>query len=243
MTSVSRCGRSTGVRSGARSAGAPVVRRSRRACGARRPRAGSAAGASRLPDVVPVMPGRYGRRLRCPSPDFHWAEGGRAMAGRSAAPGRSVTSRGAGHPRRVRQRRARGCPCPRSPSAPARPLTTAHRLLGELADWGALRPPRRRPLRDRPQALGPRPAGAGAAGAAPGRRALPAGRAHRHPRHRAPRRPRRALARSTSSGSPAASRCRWSARWAAGCRCTRPAWARCCSPRRRRTSSSRRCAR
>ena len=34
---------------------------------------------------------------------------------------------------------------------------------------------------------------------------------------------------STSSGSPGASRCPSSARWAAACRCTRPASARCCS--------------
>ena len=117
------------------------------------------------------------------------------------------------------------------------PLTTAHRLLAELAGWGALA---RRPdgaLRDRPPAVGPRPARPGAARAAAGRRPVPAGRATPPPATRCTSRSGRGTARSTSSGSPAGSRCRWSARSAAGCRCTPPAWARCCSPQPRPTSS------
>ena len=110
------------------------------------------------------------------------------MAGRSGAPGRSVTSRALGTPRRLRQHQ--------SPAVPVRD----RRALGHAADdrppaarradrLGRAGPAHRRPLRDRPQALGPRPAGAGAAGAAPGGRAVPARRAHDDPGHRAPRRP------------------------------------------------------
>src|ERR671917_1853773 len=82
------------------------------------------------------MPGRYGRRLRCPSPDFHWA-GGARVAGRSSAPGRSVTSRA------LAILDAFDSTAPRLSLSEiadrsSTPLTTAHRLLGELADWGAL---------------------------------------------------------------------------------------------------------
>ena len=59
------------------------------------------------------------------------------MAGRSSAPGRSVTSRALGildafdstAPRLSLSEIA---------ERSGTPLTTAHRLLGELADWGAL---------------------------------------------------------------------------------------------------------
>src|SRR5919107_15417 len=82
------------------------------------------------------MPGRYGRRLRCPSPHFHWA-GGARVAGRSSTPGRSVTSRAlavldafdSSAPRLTLSEIA---------ERSGTPLTTAHRLLGELAEWGAL---------------------------------------------------------------------------------------------------------
>ena len=74
--------------------------------------------------------------------------------------------------------------------------------------------------------------------AARGGRAVPAGPARRDRRHRAPGGPRGGPARCTSSGSPDRRRCRWSARSAAGCRCTPPASARCCSRMRRRTTSS-----
>ena len=50
------------------------------------------------------------------------------------------------------------------------------------------------------------------------------------PGHRAPRRPRRHRACSTSTGSPVTRPCPSSARSARGCRCTRPASARCCWP-------------
>ncbi|WP_324278092.1 IclR family transcriptional regulator [Blastococcus brunescens] len=82
------------------------------------------------------MPGPYGDRLLSPSPDFHWAGGG-AMAGRSSAPGRSVTSRA------LAILDAFDSTAPRLTLTEIAersgiPLTTAHRLLGELTDWGAL---------------------------------------------------------------------------------------------------------
>ena len=159
-------------------------------------------------------PGHAGTRTaagyRCPSRRLPLDVKGRRWPGGAASPGRSVTSRAlaildafdAGQPAAVpvRDRRALGHAADdRAPAA-----RRADRL-------GRPGPPPGRPLRDRPQAVGPGPARPGAARAAPGRRARSSRRAHHHPRHRAPRRPRRARPRSTSSGSPAASRCRWSA--------------------------------
>ena len=69
------------------------------------------------------------------------------------------------------------------------------------------------------------------------RLALPARPLRRHPGHRAPRGPRRhrgALPRPAAGQRLGARRQHGSAR---GCRCTRPASARCCSPTRRRRCS------
>src|SRR4051812_7567137 len=82
------------------------------------------------------MPGRYGRRATLPKWKLPLSE--RApMAGRSTTPGRSVTSRAlaildafdTGAPRLSLSEIA---------ERSGTPLTTAHRLLGELAEWGAL---------------------------------------------------------------------------------------------------------
>src|SRR4051812_18774729 len=102
------------------------------------------------------------------------------MAGRTATPGRSVTSRALGILDVFRS----GAPRLTLTEIAERsgtPLTTTHRLLSELTDRGALNR-RRRPLRGRPQALGPRAARPG--------RARPRGR---RPRHRPGADPHRRL--------------------------------------------------
>ncbi|GAA3162569.1 IclR family transcriptional regulator [Blastococcus jejuensis] len=83
------------------------------------------------------MPGPYGGGLLCPSQIFHWMKGEPDMAGRSASPGRSVTSRALGildafdtaSPRLSLSEIA---------ERSGTPLTTTHRLLAELTEWGAL---------------------------------------------------------------------------------------------------------
>ena len=71
------------------------------------------------------------------------------------------------------------------------PVPTAHRLVGELVEWGALARTASGRVRRRPAAVGPRPAGAGAGRAARARLAVPPRPLRRHARHRAPRGPRR----------------------------------------------------
>src|SRR3954470_24510620 len=74
--------------------------------------------------------------LLCCSRGFHWT-GGAAMAGRTTTPGRSVTSRALGildafdsaAPRLTLTEIA---------ERSGTPLTTAHRLLSEHTEWGAL---------------------------------------------------------------------------------------------------------
>ena len=78
------------------------------------------------------------------------------------------------------------------------PMPTAHRLVGELVDWGALSRDAAGRVRRRPPALGRRPARPGADRAAAAGLAVPARPLRRHARHRAPggaRRDRGALPR------------------------------------------------
>src|SRR3954447_8764362 len=83
------------------------------------------------------MPGPYDPALRSPTQDFRWTESRTTVAGGAGAAGRSVTSRALGvldafdpgHPRLTLSEVA---------ERSATPLTTTHRLLGELAAWGAL---------------------------------------------------------------------------------------------------------
>src|SRR5947208_958286 len=78
----------------------------------------------------------YDRGLGCPNRSYHWAEGG-PMAGGATTPGRSVTSR----PLAVLDAFSASSPRLSLSEIAGRaglPLTTAHRLLGELTAWGAL---------------------------------------------------------------------------------------------------------
>ena len=120
---------------------------------------------------------------------------------------------------------------------PGQPMATAHRLVAELVGWGALAGGTTAPTRSgRLWALGLLAPVQGELRevAAPFLQDLYA--ATGDTVHLAVR---EGDARSTWSGSRATRPCRWSARSAAGCRCTPPAWARCCSPTPRPTSSSR----
>src|SRR3954447_4712942 len=83
------------------------------------------------------MSGPYDPVLRSPTQDFRWTESRAIVAGGAAAEGRSVTSRALGvldafdtaHPRLTLSEVA---------ERSGTPLTTTHRLLAELAAWGAL---------------------------------------------------------------------------------------------------------
>lgn len=163
------------------------------------------------------------------------------MAGRSTTPGRSVTSRALAVLDAFDVRAPR-LSLSEIADRSGMPLTTVHRLLAELTAWGALT--RRadgryeigRKLWDlgllAPVQLELRQV------AAPF--LLDVHTATRDTVHLAVREGTRALYVERIS---AASRCRWSARSAAGCRCTPPAWARCCSRRRPTRSATRSSAR
>ena len=149
-------------------------RGSRRGCAARRrPRAGTAAGAARSAMWSRSCRDGTAAGYAAQARNFHWTERRRVMAGRSATPGRSVTSRAlaildafdAGRPRLSLSEIAERSGHAADHGAPAA------RRAGRVGRAG---PAARRPLRDRPQALGPRPARAGAARAAAGRRPVPA---------------------------------------------------------------------
>ncbi len=131
------------------------------------------------------------------------------MAGGSPAPGRSVTSRALRRAGRLRRRPPAADAVRDRRAASGTPLThraPAARRAGRLGGAG---PAHRRPVRDRPQALGPRPARPGAAASCAQVAApflLDVHTATRDTVHLAVR--DGLDARSTSSGSPAASRCR-----------------------------------
>ena len=179
-----------------------------------------------------VTRARDGGRLAFRSAEG-WRRGGQHRAG---AGDRRLAGAGAAGAPSTREHRALSLSRAR-PAGPGSPLTDrAPAASAELVAWGALarRPDGRYVIGRRLWDLGLlAPVQSGLRQVAV---AVPARRPRRHPGHRAPRRPRRRPRCSTSTGSPGASRCRWSARSAAGCRCTPPASARCCWRTRRTTS-------
>ena len=199
---------------------------------------------SRRTQGVPRRRTRDERRVAVIAPIFYrsgrigqWKDA--PMAGNVSTPGRQRHQSGAGAARAPSTRSTAGSRSPSSPSGPGCPSPTAHRLVGELVDLGRAEPHGVGGVRRGPATVGRRTARPRADRTAPAGLAVPARPLRRHPGHRAPRRARRAPRCSTSTGSPATPRCRWSARSARGCRCTPPASARCCWPTRRRPSRPR----
>ncbi len=160
------------------------------------------------------------------------------MAGNTSAPGATVTSRALALLGAFDERH-RSLTLTELARRAGLPLPTAHRLVGELVDGGALHRREDGRVRHRAAAVGRGPARAGADRAAPAGLAVPARPVRGDAGHRAPRGPRRRPRSSTWTGCRDGHRCRSSARSAPGCRCTAPASARCCSPTRRPRSSSR----
>ena len=132
---------------------------------------------------------RYGgagrlRRLR-----FHWPEvavGTLVHGGQPLDPRRDRDEPRAVAARGIRRGPSDGCRSRELAERAGLPMPTAHRLVGELVDWGALSRDATGRIRDRPPALGRRAARPGADRAATAGLAVPAGPLRRHARHRPP---------------------------------------------------------
>ena len=135
--------------------------------------------------------------------------------------------------RRLRPATPRSSRSATSPRVTGLPVSTTYRLASELVDWGGLE--RADARRATASACGSGSSGAGArAGRRCARWRCPSCRTCTRRRGRTCTWPcSTARRRSTWTRSPAA-RVRCAPGAAAGCRCTRPAWARCCWRTRRR---------
>ena len=160
----------------------------------------------------------------------HWPDGRQLLP-----PRRQRHQPGAGAARRVRRPTTGGSPSPSSRSGPGCRCRRRTGWSASWSAWGALTRTRTGEYVDRPAAVGPRAARAGADRAARAGLALPPRPVRRDAGHRAPRGPRRHRGALPRPAARATRRCRSSARSAPGCRCTRPGSARCCSPTPRPT--------